>query len=270
MAIASLDDLIAGMYPAVQFIRTTGTMKAAGLNHSLWYAAGTPGPAAAGSAGIGGEALTSAVAGQLPIPATVGGDNIHLARLEAMQTSAVGALAVCDRLWQNSGFTVTSTSAQSFGTPAAIPSRDADGTTAGLGVQLAMEVSTTLGSGTPTLTVTYTNSAGTGSRTGTIGPISTTSSAGTFYPMSMQSGDKGVRSVQSITSSATMTSGVVHFVLYREIASLPLPSANLGADRDAVALGLPRLYDGSVPFLVVQATGTTSTVVDGSLVWAQN
>lgn len=267
MAITTLDGLLAGMLAPVAFYKTTGTMKAAGLNHSLFYAAGSPGAATASSAGLGGETLTS-YAGQIPFPTAVGGTNQYLARLEALQTSSVGALALMDRLWHNSGFTVTSTGSQTINS-GTLPARDRDGATAGAGVMLAMEVSSALGSGTPTLTVTYTNSAGTGSRSGTIGPISTTSTQGTFYPMTLQSGDVGVRSVQSIQSSATMTSGSVSFVLYREIASLPLPAANFSTDRDAVALGVPRLFDTSVPFLVAYATATTTTVVDGSLVWAQ-
>lgn len=267
MAITTLDGLLAGMTPAVAFYKTTGTMKAANVNHSLFYAAGSPGAATASADGLGGAHLTS-YAGQLTIPASAGGESIYLARMEALHTSSVGAVTLMDRLWHNSGFTVTSTSAQTINS-GTLSARDRNGATAGDGVMLAMEVTATLGAGTPTLTVTYTNSAGTGSRTGTIGPILTTSPLGTFYPMTLQAGDLGVRSVQSIQSSATMTSGSVSFVLYREIASLPLASSALAVDRDAVALGLPIVYDSSVPFLVAFATATTSTVVDGSVVFAQ-
>lgn len=267
MAITTLDGVVAGLQPPASFYKTSGTMKAANLNHSLFYAAGFPGAAVASSAGLGGESLTS-YAGQIPFPSAVGGEVIYLARMEGLHTSSVGAVTLMDRLWHNSGFTVTSTSAQTINS-GTLAARDRDGTTNGAGVLLAMEVTATLGAGTPTLTVTYTNSAGTGSRSGTIGPILTTSTLGTFYPMTLQAGDSGVRSVQSIQSSATMTSGSVSFVLYREIASLPLPGASVAVDRDAVALGMPVVYDNSVPFLVAFSTSTTSTVVDGSLVFTQ-
>lgn len=268
MAIATLDDLVAGLKAPVHFQKVGTTMKAANLWYSYFYTAGIPGAATASADGLGGAHLTS-YAGQIRIPATVGGDNIHLARFEAIQLSSIGKLTLLDRLWHNSGFTVTSTSAQTINS-GTLSARDANGATAGVGVNLAMEVTATLGSGTPTLTVTYTNSAGTGSRTGTIGPISTTSQIGMFYPMTLQAGDDGVRSVQSITSSATMTSGSVSFVLYREIAGLGMPSANFGIDRDAVALGLPRVYDDSVPFLIGLAQATTATTIDGSVSFAQN
>lgn len=268
MAITTLDGLVAAMLPPVQFYKVTGTMKAAGLSHSLWYSAGVPGAATASSAGIAGEALTS-YGGQLPFPSTVGGKSVYVSRMEAVHTSSLGNVALLDRLWQNSGFTVTSTSSQPFTSFVAIPARDNNASTNGEGVMFAMEVASTLGSGTPTLTVTYTNSAGTGSRTGTIGPITTTSVAGTWYPMALQAGDKGVRSVQSVQSSATMTSGSVSFVLYRELTSMPLPSANFGIDRDAVALGMPKCHDDSVPFLVALATATTTTTIDGAVGLAQ-
>lgn len=267
MAITTLDGLVAALQPPVPFYKTSGTMKAAGLLHSLWFAAGVPGPAVISTAGVGGEALTS-YAGQLSFPSSVGGEDVHLGRLEAIQSSSLGSLLLLDRLWHNNGLSVTSTSSQTVSS-VTLPARDINGSTNGEGVLVGMEISTVLGAGTPTVTVTYTNSANTGSRTGTIGPITTTSSVGTFYPMALQAGDKGVRSIQSIQSSATMTSGAYSLVMYRRLGGMPLPAANYGADRDAVALGLPRAYDSSVPFLVGMAINTTSTVVDGALAWAQ-
>jgi hypothetical protein len=134
---------------------------------------------------------------------------------------------------------------------------------------VAMEVTTLTGAGTPTLTVSYTNSSGTSGRTGTIGPISTTSQVGTFYPMALQAGDIGVRSVETVTQSATMTSGAYCLVAYRPIVMLPTPSANIHCDRDGIALGLPRLYNTSVPFFVYQLTATAGGLVDAGVTWAQ-
>lgn len=267
MAITTLDGLVAGLLPPVQFYKVTGTMKAAGLSHSLFYSAGVPGAAAASSAGIAGEALTS-YAGQIPFPGAVGGKSVYACRMEAVHTSSLGNLALLDRLWHNSGYSVTSTSSQTVNS-VALPARDNNASTNGEGVMVAMEVSATLGAGTPTITVTYTNSDGTTGRTGTIGPITTTSVQGTWYPMQLQAGDKGVRSIQSIQSSATMTSGSVSFVMYREITSMPLPAANFGIDRDAIALGMPKMHDSSVPFLVALATNTTTTTIDGAVGLAQ-
>lgn len=267
MPIITIDGLLAGMLPNVVFAKTAQTFEGAGIWASNFYQAGFPGPAVISTAGIAGEALTS-YPGQMRFPAAVGGKEIRLAKIEAAHSSGVGYLALMDRLWHNNGYSVTLTTSQTIDS-VAWPARDANGATLGAGVSIAMEAAATLGSGTPTLTVTYTNSAGTAGRVGTIGPISTTSQPGSWYAMSMAAGDVGVRSVQSIQSSATMTSGAVSFVAFRQIAGLPMGAANVAIDRDAIALGVPLAYDNTVPFLVYLPTATSATSVDGTLIWAQ-
>lgn len=267
MAITTLDDLLAGMLPTVEVYKTTMTAEAAGLNASSFLVAGSPGAAVPSVAGVAGEALTS-YAGQVPFPASVGGQNIHLARLYAAVGSGIGSVTLMDRLWHNSGLSVTSTASQTVDS-VAWPARDDGGSTNGVGVNIALEQQTTGGAGTPTFTVTYTNSAGTTGRTGIIGPVATTLTAGTFYKMTMQAGDRGVRSVQSIQSSATMTSGTYSLVAYRTIAFLGTPGDNDGYDRDAVALGFPRVHDSSVPFLVLRTASTTLSPHDVAVTWAQ-
>lgn len=267
MAIATLDDLIAGLLPMEDIYKASFTGEAVGLMHSFAYIAGRPGAMVACSAGLTGEALT-AYSGQVPFPATVGGQNVYLARLEGGVSAGVGAISLMDRLWHNSGFTVTSTGVQTVDS-VAWPARDRNGSANGVGVMIALEVSTILGAGTPTLTVSYTNSEGTAGRTGTIGPITTTSQVGTWHPMTLQAGDVGVRSVQSVTQSATMTSGVYHLVAYRSICMLPIPAVNVATDRDGISLGLPRMYNTSVPFFIYQLTATAGGVLDAGLTWAQ-
>jgi hypothetical protein len=268
MPITTLDSVLTGMLPQSPFFKTTGTMEAAGVTHSTFESAGFPGPAVASVAGLAGEALTS-YAGALPFPAAVGGKDIYLARIEVVQTSSAAHVVVNDRLWHNSGFVVTSTGSQTINS-VTLPPRDRNEATAGDGVMFAMEAVTgDLGAGTPTLTVTYTNSAGTSGRTGTIGPISTTSRRGSFYRMSMQDGDVGVRSVQAVQSSATMTSGAVAFVLYREIVAVPTVSTYISIDRDIIALGVPKVADSAVPFITIVPNSTATTIIDGSLVWSQ-
>lgn len=267
MVITTLDGLIAGMMPNAIFAKSGQSFKGAGIWASNFYQAGFPGPAVISAAGIAGQALTT-YGGQMRFPAAVGGQEVRLAKFEAAHSSSIGYVALMDRLWHNNAFVVTSITAQTINS-VAWPARDANGSTNGVGVNIAMEVVTTLGAGVPTLTVSYTNSSGTAGRTGLIGPISTTSTIGTWYSMTMAAGDVGVRSIQTITSSATMTSGSVTFVAFRQIAGLPLGTPNVGVDRDGIALGLPLAYDNTVPFLCYLPNGTTATSIDGTIVWAQ-
>ena len=123
MAIATLDALLAGMQPPIEFMKTATPAMAVGVPMSLFYLAGIPGAAAAPSAGLAGEAL-SAVAGQLPFTNPVSGQNAYLARLSAAAT-VPGQLWLCDRLWQNSGLSRTSAAAQTVDS-VAWPTRDVD------------------------------------------------------------------------------------------------------------------------------------------------
>ena len=71
--------------------------------------------------------------------------------------------------------TVTTTGAQTLNNTVTLPSRDRTGTANGVGVQAFLTPSTVMGAGTPTVTLTYTNAAGTGSRTTPSSPALPTS-----------------------------------------------------------------------------------------------
>ena len=266
MAITTLDGALAGMKPPSYFSKAvTGTM-VAGRPLSPFYLAGVPGAAAAPTPGLSGAALTS-YAGQIPIPAA--SNNTHLARFSGVSSAQAGMLLLCDRLWHNSGFTITSTGAQTVNS-VAWPARDANGSTNGVGVQLGVEISGATGSGTPIITVSYTdqdNNAG-ATGTNTVATVAT-SAAGTFYPIGLATGDTGVRSVQTLTLSATWTSGTMHLVAYRVLATLELGAAGLPNAIDALTSGMPRLYDTSVPFLIFIPQTTTTTQLSGSVVYTQ-
>ena len=254
------------MKPPTYFSKAvTGTL-VAGRPFSPFYLAGVPGAATAPSPGLAGAALTT-YAGQLPIPAASG--NTHLARFSGVSSAQAGVLLLCDRLWHNSGFTITSTGAQTINS-AAWPARDMNGSTNGVGVILGVEISSATGAGTPTITVSYTNDANTSGRTGTNSVATVaTSAAGTFYPIGLAAGDTGVRSVQTLTLSATWTSGTMHLVAYRVLASLELGAAGLPNAIDALTSGMPRCYDNTVPFLVYIPQTTTTTLLTGTAVFTQ-
>jgi hypothetical protein len=184
-----------------------------------------------------------------------------------MSGTTVGTVLLCDRLWHNSGLSITSTSPQAI-TPIAIPARDRDGTTNGVDVMVGLEHSTTSGAGTPTCTLTYTDSGAGGPNTSTfVG--ATTSQAGTFYIWPLAAGNVGVRSVEQYQQSATWTSGAIHIVLFRVLAQLDLTAANVANSIDAITGGFVRLYDNTVPFIVVIPSATTATNYSGQMIVTQ-
>lgn len=81
------------------------------------------------------------------------------------------------------------------------------------------------GAGNVTYTITYTNQNGIGSRTGTV-LVPRGSAIGTIWPITLQSGDYGVRSVQNISGTPTVV-GIVDIV-----GTLLL---GVHADRDSTA-----------------------------------
>ena len=266
MAITTIDGALAGMQPPREIVKAlTGTL-VAGRPMSLFYLAGIPAAAAVPTPGLAGAVLTS-YGGQLPFTNPASG-NSYLARFQAQATQA-GTLLLCDRLWHNSGINVTSVAEQVFTGASQIPPRDQNGTNAGVGVYAAVEVVTTTGSGSPTLTLKYTDQDGNpGAITTNQVATSGASIAGTFHTFGLDVGDTGIQKVESLTLSSTWTSGALSVVLYRVLARLELQSLLPNAI-DALTGGFVRLYDNSVPFLVFVPSTTTSSNILGHVIWTQ-
>lgn len=267
MAITGTDDYLAGLLPAYSYTKTSFTGEAAGVPFSSFYTAGKPGAANPTASGLSGSA-PSAYAGQLSVPATVAGAAVYLADFTVSQGGNVGAVSFCDRLWHNSGVVVTTTTAQTV-TSTTFGARDYSGSTAGVDVLIAVEVTTaTTNAGAFTnMTMSYTNSSGTSGRTATMTSFPATAVAGTFLPFSLQAGDAGVRSVQSITLGTSLVTGAISLVAYRVIATVGTPIASVAS---SLPPGSPRrLYDDAVPFLVYDLTGTAGGVVSGTYQYCQ-
>jgi hypothetical protein len=270
VAITTLDGAIAGFQPPQSFSKAvTGTLTA-GLPTTLWALAGYPG-AGAYDTTLNGVTLSSTsalVAGQLPHYDPAGGINSYLARFQGVATQA-GVLVLCDRLWHNGGYTITSTGTQSSTTPT-WPSRDNTGTANGAGVMLGVELSGGTGAGTPTITASYTNSGGFSGRTGT-NVLATKASAatGSFYELGLQAGDVGVKALASITLSGTWTSGTMNVVAYRVLARLELPGALIPNAIDLLTAGMPQIFNGTVPYMYFIPNTTTTSNVSGQYIETQ-
>lgn len=266
MAITTVDGIVAGLQVPQPFFKVGATMEAVGVLHSLFYTTGVPGAATAPTPGLAGAALT-AYAGQIPYTNPSSG-NGYLAGVNVNAT-LVGTLLVCDRLWHNSGFTMTTTTAETVNS-VAFPARDKAGTTNGDGVLVGLEVSTaTTNAGAITnTTMSYTDQGGTAGNTATITSFPATAVAGTFVPFQLAAGDTGVRSIQSLTKGTSYGGGTMHLVAYRVLATIPVNPANAGLMADYASVGFPRLYDNTVPFLLWRPSATTAVTVQGEVLYA--
>ncbi len=269
MAITSLDTLIAGFQAPHFFEKVGTTMEAIGTLHSYFYTPGIPGPAVAPTSAIAGDALTS-YSGQIPY-ANPSSGNGYLARI-SISASLSGRFILADRPWHNASISASTTTAQTV-TSATWPARDANGSTNGEGVLVGIEVSTatTNAVAVNNTTMSYTKSAGTSGRTATIASFPATAQVGTFVLFRLEAGDTGVRSIQSLTlgtSYAPSGSPVIHLVAVRILADVFASLSNTGETRDAISLGMPRLYDNTVPFLILQPTSTTGATARGIISYA--
>jgi hypothetical protein len=271
VAISDLHTLVAGIIgPPTVIGKDAGTAEAAGIPHTPWYTTGLVGAGAAPGGGLNGATFSGAVAGQIPNPAAVAGKTSYLERTLLVQAGNIGSIRLVDRLWGNVPV-VTTTTSQSITSPA-WPSRDAAASANGAGVFLALECSSATGNAgaITNTTVSYTNSAGTAGRTATLSSYPATAVAGTWVPLSLQAGDIGVRSVQSITLGTSYVSGAIHLMAFRVIADIPTPNTNTATGMNFMDLGLPTVWDNSVLQLVYYPTGTALGAVAGSFTYAQN
>lgn len=264
MAITTLDGVIAGMQPPEEFLKVGAGTQVVGRMYSPFYVTGRPGAAVAPSPGIAGAALTTYL-GQIPF--ANGAANQYLARFAA-QSLTTGVLFLCDRLWHNSGISVTTTGAQTINS-AAWPARSNDATVNGAGIRIGLEVSTITGAGASVVSCVYTNELGTGSKTATCRPAYIAASVvGTFYDFALSAGDAGVRSIQSYTSTVSMTSGAIHLVAYRVLARIGMNVASLEYAVDALTSGMPSLHDNTVPFLLMLPAVTTApSLISGQVIY---
>lgn len=149
----------------------------------------------------------------------------------------------------------------------------------GAGVRAYIVAVGTMGAGTPNITISYTNQAGVAGRTMpvTVSAVATAvqghivhsdPSANKYFPfLPLQAGDTGIRSVQSIQLSATMTSGSMALVLCKpKEVKAPLTLAGSYGMVNTVSQipAFPRVYDGenlNILYYPSQATVTATPMI---------
>lgn len=259
MAIVTRDQLVAALTGAQRFALTKASVAnmAAGNLCSLWGAAGFP-VAGANPATGSGAAADRTTAGAIPLAALGGGNVGYLARV-AGALGVAGSLVVYDRLVHTSGLSGTVATAQTVNTTALTRYTD------GEGVEAWLEWYADTGATAVTATVSYTNQAGTPGRSGTAS-LGATMRARRILPITLQAGDRGVRSVESVTLSAsTLAAGNFGVTLARRLAILGAPLANLSYEADYARLAAPVVVDGACLALAVLCSTTSSGLLLGDL-----
>lgn len=281
MAITSLALVRSGLQPPIYFVKPSPIPNySSGIPFysTQWGAVGLP-AAGAYDTTLNGVALTGPIVGALPYNNPPSG-SMYLARFQVGMSSLQGATAtdvnilLCDRLWHNGGIDVTSIAAQTITSPT-WPARDINGSTNGDGVLLMLETSlTVVGAATPNFTVSYTNSSGTSGRTGAAirGTLPAVPATKASYPIALQAGDTGVRSVQSVTLDAAWTSGTINLVAYRLVSQLlSKTQANTSYALDAIVGAMPLLQSNPVLFFYwycAAAANNNASPLSGNIQYA--
>jgi len=235
--------------------------------YRLWNAAGNP-PAGSDPTGLVGAACTKALTGALPFNNPTSPATLHMLSL-GVGGPTMGVLIIYDRLWHVGGISLTSTTTQTF-TGVQAPTRHANG----VGNKLALEITTaTTGTSAVTITVTYTNTNDVTGRQATLTTPAAAQPVNRVHLFNLQAGDVGVKSVQSIILSASMTAGVANLIMFNdaELAAVPW-IANQWTERDLVLQmsNLPRVLDDACLAFMILPSGTSTGLLFGRLQLAEN
>jgi hypothetical protein len=256
---------------AVGFMKSGTAPDAVGYWYGTWKDAGFPGAWNPGTPGVNGrvtDGTSAADAGCIPVRSPAVGAN-YLTEL-TMGAAVNHSHLFFDVLWVNSGIVLTTTTAQAIVTPT-LPARDVNGTTNGEGCMIGIMCTAAVGLAAvaSNATVTYTNSDGVAGRTATLSAIvgsqaPATPVIGTIIWFNLQAGDKGVRSIQSITLGTSWVSGSISLFIARDLASIGTSLVNVQFTRKLSDPGV-RLFNGTCMLHCILASAATATFFNGEL-----
>ena len=222
MALADFDAYKTAMSTAATypFVRGDSGSVVATRLHSCWLggpgtAGATPSTAVVPTAATTGALIQTPQFSDFAATPYLGQLEVHSA------TNAFSSMMLIDRLSHQGGLSGTTTGAQTTNLPTAALTRYTDG----IGVMIALEIYSAVGTTATTATVSYTNQAGTSGRTSKAVVFGGTNElgAGRFIICPLQDGDTGVKSVESVTLAASTVSAAGNFgvTLFRILALIP-------------------------------------------------
>jgi hypothetical protein len=263
MAIASLSEAVTALKIPLPFAIASIANMAAGIQASLWKAAGQFPPAAAtpSTAAVPTDATSGYIFTNPTNPVKT-----YLYSIDVI-AAQIGQLILYDRLSANGGISGTSTGTVTTNLPTAAINR---GDTTGLNVEGFLEWYGDTGSTAITITANYTDDAGnTGNTSGSIS-LAATRRASMMFPIPRATGDAGIRAVASVAPSAsTGTAGNYGITLCRRLATIPIVAANNPVKLGPLELGLPEIPDDCCLMWAFIPSSTSTGQFSGCITLAQ-
>lgn len=232
------------------------TAPIAGRLQSMWTYDGYP----AGGATPSTAAIpTRTTQGAIPFTAP-GGSREKFLISAGVVPSITGVFLLYDRLFHIGGLSGTATTAQTVQGNPASPALTRN--TGGAGNIAWAEIYTIIGATSTTLTMNYTNQAGTSGRTSTINIGSTGFREVTrAQRIPLAAGDSGIQAINTVQLSATTgTVGNFGITIAQPLAWIPVGAAGAGGWRDYTTglPGIPAINPDACLALAYIATGTTA------------
>jgi hypothetical protein len=260
MAITTADGYYAAARQRLALSKTGTVTTVAAQPFSLWGVAGNPG---AGTLAVGnttaGVLFDDTTAGAPLLTAFGSGNTGYLAQA-SMRSNVATGVTLYDRIWGAGAVNLNSLATTNFSGQPSITGRLPGGNQYA-GLEIWIEITTTVSATATTVSVGYTNEAGTSGRT--TGASASLSGLTTprIIRMPLQAGDKGVQRIDSVTVGGTVaTAGAFNVLLVRPLAEFDV-RANNGADIQGWdVLGGPIVFDTSCLALACSADSTTSPV----------
>lgn len=168
-----------------------------------------------------------------------------------------GAYYLCDRLIHTGGYSASGAKTITTNLPTPALPRHTDGK----GVFAALEIYTQIGTTATSATISYTNTNDVSGRTSPAVVFGGTGfrELGRFIKLPLQSGDLGIKSVESITIGNTATAGSFGLTLYKPLYFMAINNADGPHYLDFVNGGLIGEYTGLDPqtYLFMVSVGTS-------------
>jgi len=265
-AITTVDGLVAAPVQQVSYTKTAARTTVANGWFSMFDLAGNPGAGtlAAGNT-TNGVVQDDTLAGCPLLNAFGGGATGYLSSIQFGNTAA-SRFYLHDRIFAVGAIafgagTTTLTSQPSYA--ARMPGGSYVGT------QIWIEVTTAFATGTAwQAQVSYTNQAGTSSRSTVILPATAAAglTLGRMYQLALQAGDSGVQRIDSVTvtnGGTAMTAGAFNVLVVRPLyTGARVMAGNAGDVHSWDRIGFPRIFDTSCLFPIVASDSTTGGLPD--------
>lgn len=264
MAISTSDGLVAALATAqdLQIFKSASRTTIANDWFSLFELAGNPGAGVlAGTSTTAGVVPTDATAG-VDIINAFGGSNIGYVSRANFSNTVACRMRVYDMLFKAGAYSFNAAAGAMSSQPSY--SSRVPGGTDYTDTQIWIECVTAF-TGSPTITVTYTNQSGTTGRSTGAFATGSALTLGRCIQLPLQAGDTGVEKIESVTCTVA-TVGTFNVLVLRPVT----PAARIRIANDAQLmnasdLALPQVFTDSALILLVNADSTSSGIPEVAL-----